>query len=228
MSRDRGRDEAGARGGPIGVDVAKARTDSPPGGAKPEERTLRASHPTLVAAGRAIAEHREAMVSRWLEWLGDRISGAKAASRELTEAEFRLLFDVFATLVGPLRREARTLWQKVAQQYGRNAASRGLAAGEVVEELQYFRELLIRYLAPAIAAARPRQGMALLLRMNRLVDKGIAMAVVGYTDALVATLIPRESPDGAADPGAGDAEPAKARLAALREELDQIVTTAHP
>ena len=38
-----------------------------------------------------------------------------------------------------------------------------------------------------LAAMRPRQGMALLLRLNRLVDSGVAMAVVGYTDALVAT-----------------------------------------
>ena len=63
------------------------------------------------------------------------------------------------------------------------------AAGEVVEEMQYLRELLIRFLAPSIAALRPRQGMALLLRLNRLVDRGVAMAVVGYTDELAASLL---------------------------------------
>ena len=47
--------------------------------------------------------------------------------------------------------------------------------GEVVEEMQYLRELLIRYLAPSIAALRPRQGMALLLRLNRVVDQGVAI-----------------------------------------------------
>jgi hypothetical protein len=30
--------------------------------------------------------------------------------------------------------------------------------------------------------------MAIMLRLNRVIDKGIAVAVVGYTDALVATL----------------------------------------
>jgi hypothetical protein len=35
---------------------------------------------------------------------------------------------------------------------------------------------------------RARQGMAIMLRLNRVIDKGIAVAVVGYTDALVATL----------------------------------------
>jgi hypothetical protein len=67
-----------------------------------------------------------------------------------------------------------------------------LAAGEIVEEMQYLRELLIRYLAPVLAAMRPRQGMALLLRLNRLVDTGVAMAVVGYTDALATTLLTTE------------------------------------
>jgi hypothetical protein len=58
----------------------------------------------------------------------------------------------------------------------------------VVEELQFLRELLIRNLAPVLAAMRARQGMAIMLRLNRVIDKGIAVAVVGYTDALVATL----------------------------------------
>jgi len=30
--------------------------------------------------------------------------------------------------------------------------------------------------------------MAIMLRLNRVIDKGIAVSVVGYTDALVATL----------------------------------------
>ena len=67
-------------------------------------------------------------------------------------------------------------------------AARGLAAGEVVEEIQFLRELLIRKLAPVFAGLRPRQAMAIILRLNRVLDKGIAVAVVGYTDALVATL----------------------------------------
>jgi hypothetical protein len=66
--------------------------------------------------------------------------------------------------------------------------------------MQYLRELLIRFLAPAIAALRPRQGMALLLRLNRLVDRGVAMAVVGYTDALVAGFLSHENDDGASAP----------------------------
>lgn len=195
-----------------------------PGVSLPKESPLRASHPTLVAASRAIAEHRDAMAARWIEWLGDRVTGTSAASLALVEEEFRLILDLFAVLVGPLRREAKPVWQRVAEQYGRQAAARGLAAGEVVEEMQYLRELLIRYLSPAIAAARPRQGMALLLRLNRLVDRGVAMAVVGYTDAMVATLIPQG--DGRPDPPpTADPEEERARFASLRGELQHILLT---
>jgi hypothetical protein len=170
-----------------------------------------------------VAEHRDEMVARWIDWLGERVTNTPSASREVVEEEFKLIFDVFVGLVGPLRREVRILWERVAERYGRHAAARGLAAGEVVEEMQYLRELLIRYLAPSIAALRARQGMALLLRLNRLVDKGVAKAVIGYTDAMVATLLPDD------DGNAVSAVPAPAEmlasLEALRTELDGIVAS---
>ena len=182
---------------------------------------MRATHPTLVAASRAIAEHRDAMARQWTEWLGERIGTTPTVPREVVESEFALLLDVFAALVGPLRRDARLIWKKAAEHYGRHATARGLAAGEVVEELQYLRELLIRHLAPAIAALRPRQGMGLLLRLNRLVDKGIAMAVVGYTDSMVATLLPRESGDGG--PEAANGDEIQAQIEAIRAELTHLL-----
>lgn len=132
------------------------------------------------------------MVRQWADHLGDRLTASKAIPRELVERELGLLVDILGGLVGPLRRELRPLWRQAAEHYGRVGAARGLAAGEIVEEMQYLRELLIRHLAPVLAAMRPRQGMALLLRLNRLVDTGVAMAVVGYTDALVATLLTGE------------------------------------
>ena len=149
---------------------------------------MRASQPALLAAGRVIAELRDAMVTQWADWLGDRITAAPTIPRLTVEREFRLLLDVISEMVGPLRREVNTVWFHVCEHYGRVASARGLAAGEVVEELQFLRELLIRNLAPVLAAMRARQGMAIMLRLNRVIDKGIAVAVVGYTDALVATL----------------------------------------
>ena len=151
------------------------------------ERRVRASEPVLIDAGRVIAEMRESMVSQYADWLADR-TAASTIPRPVVEREFRLLFDVLAEMVGPLRREANTVWYHVCEHYGRIASARGLAAGEVVEELAYLRELLTRNLAPVLVAMRARQGMAIMLRLNRAIDKGMAIAVVGYTDALVATL----------------------------------------
>ena len=157
---------------------------------------MRASQPALLAAGRVIAEMRDPMVAEWISWLGDRMGTASTIPRPAVEREFRLIIDTLAELVGPLRREVRPVWFNICEHYGRVAAARGLATGEVVEELQYLRELLIRQLAPVLAAMRARQGMAIMLRLNRVIDKGVAVAVVGYTDALVATLFAQNGVPG--------------------------------
>lgn len=163
------------------------------------------------------------MVRQWLIWLSDRVTSSRSVPEVMVERELQLLIDVFGSMVGPLRRETKAIWVRVTEEYGRHAAFRGLAAGEVVEELQYLRELLIRFLAPSIAALRPRQGMALLLRLNRLVDKGVTMAVVGYTDALVVSLLP----DGDdALPGRRTPDPAELSLALdqIQEELTRTIS----
>jgi hypothetical protein len=184
------------------------------------ELLVRASQPALLAAGRVIAELRDSMVSQWADWLGDRITAAPTIPRSTVEREFRLLFDVMTEMVGPLRREVNSVWFHVCEHYGRVASARGLAAGEVVEELQFLRELLIRNLAPVLVAMRARQGMAIMLRLNRVIDKGVAVAVVGYTDALVATLFSQNGvPSFSADHDVGDVE---RQLDALEQELQAV------
>ena len=186
------------------------------------EIPLRTSHPTLVAASRTITAQREAMVTQWIAWLGDRLSATSAIPCEVVRQELMLLIDVFASMIGPMRRETKIIWLRASELYGNHAAMRGLAAGEVVEEMQYLRELLIRHLAPAIAALRPRQGMALLLRLNRLVDRGVAMAVVGYTDALVQSLLPGS--DDRPATRAPDPEELTRSISRMRTELVNTVT----
>ena len=182
---------------------------------------MRASQPALLAAGRVISELRDQMVVQWADWLGDRITATPTIPRPLVEREFRILLDVIAQMVGPLRREVGSIWLRACEHYGRAAATRGLAAGEVVEELQYLRELLIRNLAPVLAAMRARQGMAIMLRLNRVIDRGIAVAVVGYTDALVATLFAQNGvPSFRAEHDLLDFE---RQLSALETELRGVV-----
>ncbi len=149
---------------------------------------MRSSHPTQLAAAKATLDARDAMVAEWAEWLADR-AGSRSIPRPLVEREFRLVIDSFVEMLGPLRREAKTVWQHVTEHYGRMAAARGLAAGEVVEELQQLRVLLIKYIGAFVAAMRPRRAVAVFLRLNGIIDSGIASGVVGYTDALVASLL---------------------------------------
>jgi hypothetical protein len=163
---------------------------------------LRASHPTLVTLGRAMADHRETMVREWADWLSDRVSTAAPIPRATFERELRLLYEVLLESVGPMRRSINEIWHHACEHYGRFGAARGLAAGEIVEEIQYLRELLIRRLGPVLTGLRQRQAMAIILRLSATLDKGIAVAVVGYTDALVATLFTQNgvpTPDSALD-----------------------------
>src|SRR5688572_21259187 len=120
----------------------------------PGRKAVRASQPVLLAASRVIAETRDAMAAQWADWLGDRITAVPTIPRATVEREFRLIIDTLSETVGPFRREARIVWFHVCEHYGRVAAARGLAAGEVVEELQYLRELLIRHLSHSFSAVR--------------------------------------------------------------------------
>lgn len=182
---------------------------------------MRASQPALTATGRVITELRESLVTQWADWLGDRVAISASVPRGTIEREFRLMLSVLAETVGPLRRECKTVWFHACEHYGRVGAMRGLAAGEVVEEMQFLRELLTRTLTPILWQGRPRQGFAVMLRMNRVLDKGIAVAVVGYTDVLVATLFAHNgvpAPRSAYDP-----TEVERQLEALEQELSAII-----
>jgi hypothetical protein len=144
--------------------------------------TMRPSHPTLVAVSRALGANRDALVQEWLGWTVDRMV-ASTLSRPTIERQLALLVDVMIEMASPLRRQALELWLEACETYGRTAAERGL-----VEEIQHLRELMIRHLSEMIAALPARASMATILRLNRVLDKGISHAVVGYTDALVETL----------------------------------------
>jgi hypothetical protein len=150
--------------------------------------TIRPSNPALLAVGRVLAANREQFVTRWATWITERTVDAPHLGRSTLERQLALLIDLLIEMAGPLRRQVAEMWFDACELYGQTAAARGLAAGEVVEEIQHLRELLIRQLSELIAALPARHSMATVLRLNRQVDKGIAHAVVGYTDALVQSL----------------------------------------
>lgn len=181
---------------------------------------VRPSNPALLAVTAALREHRDALVTDWADWVSHRISQVPHIRRPTVERHLALLVDVMIELAGPLRRQATELWFSACEAYGQTAAARGLAAGEVVEEIQQLRELLIRRLSETVAILPPRQSIAAVLRLNRVLDRGLAHAVVGYTDALVETLLNRRGvPIVATQPAEDEI---LQRLQHLEDELAQL------
>ena len=176
--------------------------------------------PRIHSTTALLLARRDGLVAAWSAALGDRLTTAGTVDRATIEREFQLLIGLLAQMVGPLRRESKALWANACDHYGRLAATRGLAAGEVVEELHQLRELLIMDLTPELRRGRPRRGMAALLRMNRVLDDGVAMAVAGYTDVLVATLFAHNGvpiPHSSDDPSQLDRQ-----LAGLEADLQAV------
>lgn len=168
-----------------------------------------------------MAAGRDELVREWGSWIMRRTAHAHPhLHRPILERQLRLLVDIVILLTGPVRRQAAKLWWDSCEHYGRAAAGRGLAAGEVVEEIQHLRELLIRSLSDIIAALPARYSMATVLRLNRQLDHGTTRAVVGYTEALVETLF-NQNGVPASVPEQVDAEALKT-LEQMESELGNI------
>jgi hypothetical protein len=124
-------------------------------------------------------------------------------------------------LVGPHAPHVQSLWDRAAELFGAMSAKRGLAAGEVIEEFQMLRDLLIRM----IFRDPPREGPLSLrdiLRLNRIVDSGVTYASVGHTDALFFQYLEAQDAPARASPEEIIAE-ADRQLEIIEDELTQIV-----
>jgi hypothetical protein len=87
--------------------------------------------------------------------------------------------------LGESRQEAEEVWQSATHLYGSLALRRGLASGEVVEEIQLLREVILRLLMESPLneenqTALPRE----LLALNRVLDQGVVQASIAYVDDL--------------------------------------------
>jgi hypothetical protein len=181
---------------------------------------MRPTAPALTEVGRALNTRRDQLTRDWFDWVNNRMKAGPALSAATLERHLTLLVDALIQMAGPLRRNVYQVWLGGCEFYGQAAAVRGLAAGEVVEEMQHLRELLIRQMAEVVSRLPAKQSMAIVLRLNRVLDKGIAHAVVGYTDALVETLFDQRGvPVSAADPEENEISK---RLDQLEAELKRL------
>ncbi len=167
----------------------------------------------------------------WLDRERDLISGrwraeVRARLGHQWEKENRLLSFFLTHLVEFLPyclAEQRDLglevWRQAAHLYGSLALQRGLAAGEVVEELGLLREGLLRLLLEKEPGRwKDRAFQRDLLALNRCLDRAVVAASVAYIDDLFfAHLQGSGVPQGLT----GEVEEeTRAQLRSLRAELE--------
>ena len=141
-------------------------------------------------------------------WLEDQESGIatrwyqeiRAASSHPGEEEGPLLrrvaehmVSVIPRCLGDHRELGLEVWQNLAHLYGSLAVRRGLAAGEVVEELQLLRNVILRLFLVDTPQAGPdgerteRIPPLELLTLNRVLDLAVSRASIAYVDDLFFT-----------------------------------------
>lgn len=171
--------------------------------------------------------HAHPLAERWLSAMrlpdpsGDDGNGV----HDLLAGFLDVLLEVLPHAIGPLRSSAEPLWVEAAELYGTLAAQRGLAAGEVIEEFQVLREAVLRLLwADPPEVRTDRLALREILRLNRVLDRGVTAASVGHTDALFFALFqsagipPRLSDDLRYE--------MREQLQGIRQELSSIVRAA--
>ena len=125
------------------------------------------------------------LAQRWSLAIRDDGPGPSEQLDVVLDAFTQHLVRFLPWMLGPYRETVEPLWVKSSELFGSVAARRGLAAGEVIEEFQLLRELVIRdlYKDPPMGGRLPLS-LREVLRLNRGIDRGVTHASVGHTDAL--------------------------------------------
>lgn len=181
--------------------------------AVPLDRPSRRINPVELAAW--VEARLPRITNRWLREVQNRYDAGTGGINGLLEEFLGVLAGFLPGLLGPYREQVEPLWLRASELFGGIAARRGLAAGEVIEEFQILREVVIRllYQDPPLAG-RARISLREVLRLNRAIDAGVTHASVGHTDALFFALF-----EGS---GVPEAPPTEELVAELREQLDAI------
>lgn len=127
----------------------------------------------------------EGLAERWLADVRARHTHWNQGIQTLLGRFFSVFTSMLGTSLGPYREQVEPLWLQAAELFGSVAAQRGLAVGEAVEEFQILREVVIR----ALYADPPAEGKSPiplrdLLRLNRVIDRGVTQVSVGHADVL--------------------------------------------
>ena len=136
-----------------------------------------------------LEERLDRLGKRWLHEVRTRAPAWDDELEALLGDFFDIMLRLLPATLGPYREQVEPLWVQTAELFGSTSAQRGLAAGEVIEEFQILREGIIRllYAEPPVAGGA-RMTLRDILRINRVVDRGVTHASVGHTDALFFSL----------------------------------------
>ncbi|MEZ4414173.1 MAG: hypothetical protein R3E10_00310 [Gemmatimonadota bacterium] len=132
-----------------------------------------------------LAEHSGVLASRWLLDVDARAGGLEPEVKALLGEFFDELLVLLPACLGPYRAQVEPYWRQCAELYGSVGAMRGLAAGEIIDEFQLLREATLRlmFATPPSVRGTPML-LREVLRLNRVIDRGVTFANVGHTDAL--------------------------------------------
>lgn len=190
-----------------------------------EERGAAGERLTPVDLAAWLDGRVESLAERWCEAIRDQGSGAGGAVDRVIEDFTLQLTGFLPWMLGPYRDLIEPLWIRTSELFGSIAARRGLAAGEVIEEFQVLRELVIRdlYRDPPLGGRLPLS-LREILRLNRGIDRGVTHASVGHTDAMFFEFFETERP---VDPsGEALVQEVLDQLSVISDEMEQIVGRA--
>ena len=156
-------------------------------------------------------EHSPGLAERWARGLA--VSGEtwSGPGESILRPFCRTLVSFLPGMISPGRTEILPLWSECAELFGSVAARRGLSAGEVIEEFQLLREVIVRMSYEVDTPESPRSApLREVLLLNRAIDIGVTQSSVGHTDLLFFSLLH----------GSGAPEPLGPKD--VREVLDQI------
>jgi len=162
------------------------------------------------------------LARRWSLELRARSGRDEGELEPLRDAILAAIVKFLSPAVGPWRDQVEPLLQQVAALYGNVACLRGLAAGDVVEEIQLLREILFRFLFREATPAEPSTGVGIreLLRLSRVVDHVVTHANVGHIDGLFFNLLHGSGVTSL--PGEEKIGELASELSQLQEELDRM------
>jgi hypothetical protein len=140
----------------------------------------------LESQGKNVAE-------RWIQELRLSPESQTSGGEGLLEELVYHVVSFLPACLGGSRERAMEVWQHAAHLYGSLGVRRGLAAGEVVEELQLLRGVILRlYLLDFVPRASqegvgPPPSHMEFMALNRILDRGVSRASVSYLDDLFFT-----------------------------------------